>query len=297
MPRARARVKPCRRQSPTPEQTGSSPTVAPMPFSGPLLHDGEEVILDVRPHWWYLAGPVAVLVGGDRWRRGGRGPLAAVRGRLGRHRAPWRWRSLARRALHPLGLHSLVVTTSRLIRRTGVLARSGREIPLAALTDISYHQRLLQRLIGAGDLLLESAGRQGQEVFPDLPRPARIQLVIATEVDRARRQGRAAGAAPGAVVDTHPDRGARRAAPAGASSPTPSSRPRKPSCSIGCEPGTTMTCRGHQPRSVRHRDPAGLGGDTGGRDPLLRSSRRAHGRRDQESRRGRHHGQLGPIWW
>jgi uncharacterized membrane protein YdbT with pleckstrin-like domain len=88
---------------------------------------------------------------------------------------------------------SLVVTTSRLIRRNGVLARSGREIPLAALTDVSYHQRLLQRLIGAGDLLLESAGRQGQEVFPDLPRPARIQLAIATQVDRARGQASQGG--------------------------------------------------------------------------------------------------------
>jgi hypothetical protein len=30
-------------------------------------------------------------------------------------------------------------------------------------------------------------------VFPDLPRPARIQLAIATEVDRARGQASAAG--------------------------------------------------------------------------------------------------------
>ncbi len=130
---------------------------------------------------------------------------------------------------------SLIVTTSRLIRRTGVLSRSGREIPLAALTDISYHQRLLQRIIGAGDLLLESAGRQGQEVFPDLPGPARIQQVIATQVDRSPAQRGSRGSAPGSLVDTGPDRGARRAAPAGASSPTPSSRPRKPSCSIGCD--------------------------------------------------------------
>ena len=92
---------------------------------------------------------------------------------------------------------SLVVTTSRLIRRTGVLARSGREIPLAALTDISYHQRLLQRLIGAGDLLLESAGRQGQEVFPDLPRPGphpagRSPLRSTGSGGRPRRSGAAA---------------------------------------------------------------------------------------------------------
>ena len=157
-----------------------------MPFSGPLLHDGEEVIIDVRPHWWYLAGPVAVLVVviiGAVIVAVNSVPLAvdwmtiailvvAVGWLVGRYA---RWVST-----------SLVVTTSRLIRRAGVLSRSGREIPLVALTDISYHQRLFQRVIGAGDLLLESAGRDGQEVFPDLPRPARIQLAIASQVDRVR---------------------------------------------------------------------------------------------------------------
>ena len=152
----------------------------------------------MRPHWWYLAGPVAVLAA-----------LIAGAVVVAVHSVPSAvdWMAIGALALAVVWLvgryirwvyHALVVTTSRLIRRTGVLARSGREIPLAALTDISYHQRLLQRLIGAGDLLLESAGRQGQEVFPDLPRPARIQQVIATQVDRVRRQpGRPAGAAPG----------------------------------------------------------------------------------------------------
>jgi membrane protein YdbS with pleckstrin-like domain len=168
-----------------------------MRFSGPLLHDGEDVILDVRPHWWYLAGPVAVLA-------------ALIAGAILVALQPVPsavdWITIAALVLGVSWLigrytrwvtTSLVVTTSRLIRRSGVLARSGREIPLAALTDISYHQRLLQRLIGAGDLLLESAGRQGHEVFPDLPRPARIQLVIATEVDRVRGQAGAAGSGPG----------------------------------------------------------------------------------------------------
>jgi hypothetical protein len=161
-----------------------------MPFSGPLLHDGEEVVIDVRPHWWYLAGPVAVLAAVI---------VAAVVVAVHSLPSAVNWITIGGLGLAVIWLvaryirwvsTSLVVTTSRLIRRSGVLARSGREIPLAALTDISYHQRLLQRLIGAGDLLLESAGRQGQEVFPDLPRPARIQLVIATEVDRVRIQAR-----------------------------------------------------------------------------------------------------------
>jgi hypothetical protein len=63
------------------------------------------------------------------------------------------------------------------------------------LTDISYHQSLLERLIGAGDVLLESAGREGREVFPDLPRPARIQQAIAAQLDLMRR-GAPVSAAP-----------------------------------------------------------------------------------------------------
>ncbi len=156
------------------------------------------MVIDVRPHWWYLSGPVVVLVAVIA------GAVAVAVHSLA---AVVNWIAVGALALAVLWLvgryirwasTSLVVTTSRLIRRTGVLARSGREIPLAALTDISYHQRLLQRIIGAGDLLLESAGRQGQEVFPDLPGPARIQQVIATEVDRARRQGGTGGPGAGA---------------------------------------------------------------------------------------------------
>jgi uncharacterized membrane protein YdbT with pleckstrin-like domain len=150
----------------------------------------------VRPHWWYLTGPIAVLAA-----------LIAGAVVVAVHSVPAAvdWITIGALVLAVIWLvgrytrwisTSLVVTTTRLIRRSGVLARSGREIPLAALTDVSYHQRLLQRLIGAGDLLLESAGRQGQEVFPDLPRPARIQLVIATEADRVRGQARPPGAPP-----------------------------------------------------------------------------------------------------
>jgi membrane protein YdbS with pleckstrin-like domain len=159
-----------------------------MPFPARLLNDGEEVVVDVRPHWWYLAGPVVVLaavIAGAvaaavesaptwvTWVAVGALVLAAA-WLIGRY---IRWAST-----------SLVVTTSRLIRRTGVLGRNGREIPLAALTDISYHQSLLERIIGAGDVLLESAGREGQEVFPDLPGPARIQQAIAIQIDRVRRR-------------------------------------------------------------------------------------------------------------
>jgi membrane protein YdbS with pleckstrin-like domain len=169
------------------ELFSSWPTVAAMPFPGRLLHDGEQVVIDVRPHWWYLVGPVVVFAAVIA------GALAVAVDALP---SAADWTAIAALVLAGVWLvgryvrwasTSLVVTTTRLIRRTGVVSRSGREVPLAALTDITYHQRLGQRLIGAGDLLLESAGRDGQEVFPDLPRPAWIQQVIATLVDQIRR--------------------------------------------------------------------------------------------------------------
>jgi hypothetical protein len=33
-----------------------------MSFPTKLLNEGEEVVLDLRPHWWYLSGPVALVV-------------------------------------------------------------------------------------------------------------------------------------------------------------------------------------------------------------------------------------------
>ncbi len=151
-----------------------------------LLNDGEDVIVDTRPHWWYLAAPVTallvVIVGAV---------ASAIEGT-----PSWvSWLLLAALALTTLWLLSrylrwvttrLVVTTSRIIEQKGIIARSGREIPLSALTDIGYRQNIFDRIIRAGDVLIESAGRDSQESFPDLPNPARIHNVIFTQMQLLR---------------------------------------------------------------------------------------------------------------
>jgi uncharacterized membrane protein YdbT with pleckstrin-like domain len=78
------------------------------------------------------------------------------------------------------------VTTDRLISRGGVLSKHGREIPLERLNDISFHQSVFERMIGAGDLMIESGGERGQETFPDIPHPSKVQNVIYREIERAR---------------------------------------------------------------------------------------------------------------
>ncbi|HLY83759.1 MAG TPA: PH domain-containing protein [Acidimicrobiales bacterium] len=166
-----------------------------MTFPAKLLNEGEEIILDLRPHWWYLSGPVSVVV---VVLAGTIASLAASAPRavsialvvvlivsLG-----WLLRRYARWATT-----SFVLTSHRLIHRTGVVAKQGREIPLDHINDISYKQTVFDRIIRAGDLIIESAGERGQEVFPDLPKPGLIQNEIYRQIDhgKARMADRMAG--------------------------------------------------------------------------------------------------------
>jgi uncharacterized membrane protein YdbT with pleckstrin-like domain len=166
-----------------------------MPFPASLLNDGEEVVVDLHPHWWYLSGPVVTV-------------LAAVAASLAGYAAgvptalqlvlvagvliSLLWLLVRYAKWHTT---SFVLTNDRLVRRTGLISKQGREIPLDHINDISYHQTIFDRIIGAGDVSIESAGRRGQEVFPDLPKPGLIQNEIyrLIEQGKLRQADRAAG--------------------------------------------------------------------------------------------------------
>jgi len=159
-----------------------------MGFPAKRLSPGEQVAVDVRPHWKCLSRPVLLVVLVVA------GSAAALVERVPR------WSDLALGGALVLCLAwlatrylrwattSFVVTNERLVLRKGVLMRSGREILLDRLTDISYRQTLLDRLVRCGDVLLESPGRDSAEVFEDLPRPVRIQAEIYRML-RERRSG------------------------------------------------------------------------------------------------------------
>jgi uncharacterized membrane protein YdbT with pleckstrin-like domain len=90
---------------------------------------------------------------------------------------------------------NFVVTTDRLVFRSGVLSKNGREIPLERENDIAFHQSLFERVLGAGDLVIESAGERGQQLFTDIPKPSKVQNVIYAEMERnaQRDHDRASG--------------------------------------------------------------------------------------------------------
>ena len=162
-----------------------------MPYPRKLLHPGERIAFDLHPHWWFfaplatfaaliLAGAVAATVllkdTTQTYTLLGVGIVAVV----------WLITFLVKfaewRTTH------FVLTSDRLIVRSGVLSKQGTEIPLERINDLSYHQSLFERMVGAGDLVIESAGERGQDRFPRIPHPDRAQQLVYTEMENNRQR-------------------------------------------------------------------------------------------------------------
>jgi uncharacterized membrane protein YdbT with pleckstrin-like domain len=158
-------------------------------FPRRYLNEGEEIVLEQRPHWFFLAGPVIALVASlvlavvVSARVEGDLQTVALVPALLLVGVSLLW-VLARYARW--ATTSFVITTDRLVHRHGVLSKSGREIPLERLNDVSFHQTLFQRLIRSGDLLIESAGERGQQMFSNFPHPERTQNQIHRQIELAQ---------------------------------------------------------------------------------------------------------------
>jgi uncharacterized membrane protein YdbT with pleckstrin-like domain len=173
-----------------------------MGFPRRLLSEGEELVLDLRPHWIALVWPVALIVLVA-------GAVTAILVTLP-HSCPSavRWIAFLAGVLAVLILavprivlwltSHFVVTTDRVVHRSGWFAKRSMEIPLENISDVSFHQSVFERVIGAGDLILESPGTFGQETFSDIRNPEFVQKTIyeMNEDNRRRMAAPVAGAAP-----------------------------------------------------------------------------------------------------
>ena len=163
-----------------------------MPFPRKLLNEGEDIVLDLHPHWWYFVKPVVVLVVGIVGAVALRDVDAARIAFLVVIVVSAVWLAVV---YAKWSTTNVVVTTDRLIHRVGVLGKQGKEIPLERVNDIAVSQTLFERLIGSGDVTIESGGERGQQIFTDIPKPFLVQNVIYTEMERAgaRDAARASG--------------------------------------------------------------------------------------------------------
>jgi membrane protein YdbS with pleckstrin-like domain len=152
-----------------------------MAISAKLLGEDEYVVVSTRTHWKALIGPVFLLL-----------VVAGLGGFLAAIVPAGSLQTAARIAILAVGLVVLAmfalrpfldwffstytITNRRLITRHGVLTRTGRDIPLMRINDVSYEHGLVDRLLGCGTLHIESAGERGQVVLPDVPHVEHVHL-------------------------------------------------------------------------------------------------------------------------
>lgn len=149
-----------------------------VPFPRRLLIPGEELILDLRPHWIALVGPALVTL-------------------LAFALATWAstqvdgtvqaviWGAFlvvviaypVRKVVDWATSH-FVVTSDRIVHRRGLIAKYSMEVPLEAINDVRFEQGIVDRVIGAGTLVIQSASEAGRQVFDHIRKPEEVQRTI-----------------------------------------------------------------------------------------------------------------------
>jgi uncharacterized membrane protein YdbT with pleckstrin-like domain len=166
-----------------------------MAYPAKLLSAGERIEFEMRPHWRSLVTPSLVLV-----------LTVAV--------ATFLWRVLPSGDTGKYLKYALVIvallcilayfvkpllgwlttqyvfTDRRIITRTGIIARSGRDMALSKVNDVSFSYNILERILGCGTLKVSSAS-DDDLVISNMPHVEEIQREIyrLREDDDARRRG------------------------------------------------------------------------------------------------------------
>jgi len=143
-----------------------------MPWPEDALTEDESIVSSFRQHWkllvipigWFIVAMAAIgfVVWIDWWQPLEWTLLVVVLGA-----AIW----FIVRPVVGWATTRYVLTTERLITRHGLIAKAGVEIPLERITNVNFSQSVFERMLGAGDLLVESAGMGGQSRFSNIPHP------------------------------------------------------------------------------------------------------------------------------
>jgi len=158
-----------------------------VPFPRKLLNEGEDIVLDLHPHWWYFAAQLAALVGALVL---GVLKLSADLSGAVDSSTDVILGLLIIGCLVWFGVRyaqwittNFVVTSDRLIYRHGVLAKHGIEIPLERVNTVFFGQSIWERILRTGDLVIESAGEGGRQAFSNVRHPSAVQNEIYKQME------------------------------------------------------------------------------------------------------------------
>jgi len=152
-----------------------------------LLSTGEHVVIHRHPHWKTLVVPVLVLL-----------VAVAVGAYLAVQVSDFSWASIAWIALAAVVLvlvawltvapvirwrtTHFIVTSERVMYRIGVFKRTGLDIPLGRVNSVRFEHTLVDRLLGCGTLIIESASDEPLE-FDDIPRVEKVHSLLYREIN------------------------------------------------------------------------------------------------------------------
>lgn len=161
-----------------------------MGYPTKLLNADETVVLDLHPHWRIFLAPIGLLVVALA-------ALAAV---------VWVIKPTEPLLVYAAGIPAavalvwfgvrytvwvtthFVVTTDRVIYRSGVISKAGQNIPLERINNVAFSQSALERILRVGDLVIESAGESGRQVFDDVLDPSKVENRIYATMEQAKER-------------------------------------------------------------------------------------------------------------
>ena len=163
-----------------------------MAFPKKLLNTGETLYVDIRPHWLYFSKQALALV-------------VSIAALVYFRTQDWDTLTLVAAGATLVSLlwfvtrylrwmtTNFAVTNHRVIFRQGVIAKKGIEIPLDRVNTIFFNQGIFERMLGTGDLTIESAGERGAQNFTDIRKPSKVQNEIYRLIEAEQDEHAGAG--------------------------------------------------------------------------------------------------------
>lgn len=160
-----------------------------MAYPEDVLTRGEQLVLHRHPHWKLLVPPVLALVG-----------VAGVTGFLAAlvREQPWAGAAWTALAVAAAGLvlwwtagpvlrwrcTHFALTDRRVLIREGLFTRTGTDIPMTRINSVQFRYGIMDRMLGTGTLIIESAGDEPLELA-DVPQVRRVHELLYNEVSDA----------------------------------------------------------------------------------------------------------------
>jgi uncharacterized membrane protein YdbT with pleckstrin-like domain len=157
-------------------------------FPSKLLNEGEHVVVSTRTHPKALLLPVLILVltlGVAAYaQRTGGGTVAGVT-----HIAVWVVAAVVLvlwvvRPVVAWATTTYTFTNRRFIKRSGLIGKEGRTIPLNRISGVDFEFGVIDRIFGCGTLVVSDASELGRVELEDVPHVEEVQLKVADELHR-----------------------------------------------------------------------------------------------------------------